>query len=202
MSRPARPAPLCARRETEEKRPAAVPFRQRSGRGYHIHNGSHLHAEDLACALTSTVWRLKHLTLRFTSGLPGGRPRSSIACFRLSGPCRERQAESGRDEWRVHLNDPKTWRTAVQAVARVLKGWQEEADPGSERRTWRWLLEGDSDADGYDHTGEPLSLWGFLRIGLERGGPGDPDKGEDIDLQGFGLRIWGERATKSGPGNL
>jgi hypothetical protein len=111
------------------------------------------------------------------------------------------QAESGPEEWRVHLSDPKTWRAALQAVARVLKGWQEEADPGSERRTWRWLLEGDTDADGYDHTGEPLSLWGFLRMGLERGGPGDPEKGEDIDLQGFGLRIWGERPGKGNAGS-
>ncbi len=101
-------------------------------------------------------------------------------------------SEVGPDEWRVHVEDPKTCRAALQAVARVLKGWQEEADPGSERRTWRWLLEADTDADGYDHNGEPLSLWGFLRISLERGGPGDPDKGEDVDLQGFGLRIWGE----------
>jgi hypothetical protein len=105
------------------------------------------------------------------------------------------QVEAEGEEWLIHLNDPKTWRTALQAVERVLKGWQEEADPGSERRTWRWLLEGDSDSDGYDHTGEPLSLWAFLRIGLERGGPGDPDKGEDIDLQGFGVRIWGQRTT-------
>jgi hypothetical protein len=102
------------------------------------------------------------------------------------------ESEVGPDEWRIHIADPKTWRAAVQAAARVLKGWQEEADPGSERRTWRWLLEADTDSDGYDHNGEPLSLWGFLRISLERGGPGDPDKGEDIDLQGFGLRIWGE----------
>ena len=34
----------------------------------------------------------------------------------------------------------------------MLKGWQEEAETGSEKRTWRWLLEGDTDADGYDHT--------------------------------------------------
>ena len=74
-----------------------------------------------------------------------------------------------------------------------MKGWQEEADPGSERRTWWWLIEGDTDADGYDHTGEPTSLWGILRVSLERGGPGEPDKGEDIDLEGFSLRpIWGE----------
>ncbi len=101
-------------------------------------------------------------------------------------------SEVGPDEWRIRLTDPKTWRASLQAVARVLKGWQEEADPGSERRTWRWLLEGDANEDGYDHTGEPVSLWAFLRISLERGGPDDPDKGEDIDLQGFGLRIWGE----------
>jgi hypothetical protein len=108
-------------------------------------------------------------------------------------------AEKGPEEIRIHLTDPKTVRTALQAIARVLKGWQEEADPASERRTWRWLLEGDSDADGYDHTGEPTSLWGFLRAGLERGGPGEPDKGEDIDLEGFGLRIWGD-SEKGRPG--
>ncbi|HJT77935.1 MAG TPA: hypothetical protein VJ739_12100 [Gemmataceae bacterium] len=100
------------------------------------------------------------------------------------------ESEQAADEWTLLVNDPKTWRSAVQAVTRVLKGWQEEADPASERRSWRWLLEGDTDDHGYDHTGELLTLWGFLRIGLDRGGPGEPDKGEDIDLQGFGLRIW------------
>jgi hypothetical protein len=101
--------------------------------------------------------------------------------------------EEGADELRLYVSDPKTCRSALQAVARVLKGWQEEADPGSERRSWRWLLEADTDADGYDHTGEPVSLWGFLRVSLERGGPGEPDKGEDIDLEGFGLQVEGER---------
>ena len=95
------------------------------------------------------------------------------------------------DELRVHLADPKACRAALQAVARVLKGWQEEADAHSERRTWRWLLEADTDADGYDHAGEPTSVWGFLRLGLERGGPGEPDKGEDVDLEGFGLQVQG-----------
>jgi hypothetical protein len=99
--------------------------------------------------------------------------------------------EKGPDEVRVHIDDPKTFRTALQAAERVLKGWQEEADPGSERRSWRWLLEGDTDADGYDHTGEPLSLWGFLRLGLERGVPGEGEKNEDIDLEGFGVQVWG-----------
>ncbi len=99
--------------------------------------------------------------------------------------------ESG-DEKRLHLNSPKAWQLALQAVSRVLKGWQEEADPASERRVWRWLLEADSDADGYDHAGEPTSLWAFLRLSLERGEPGEGDRGEDIDLEGFGMRIWGE----------
>ena len=101
------------------------------------------------------------------------------------------EADASGDEWRLHIADPKTWRSAQQAVARVLKGWQEEADPASERRGWRWLLEGDTDTDGYDHAGELLSLWGFLRVSMDRGGPDDPDKGEDLDLEGFGVRIWG-----------
>jgi len=100
------------------------------------------------------------------------------------------EAEQAADEWRVVVRDPKTWRGALNAVARVLKGWQEEADPGSERRSWRWLLEGDTNADGYDHSGEPVSLWGIVRVCLDRGGPGEPDKGEDLDLEGFGLRVW------------
>jgi hypothetical protein len=105
------------------------------------------------------------------------------------------EPEQGPDERRLHVSDPKSWKAALQAVARVMKGWQEEADPGGERRTWRWLLESDSDGDGYDALGEPVSLWGFLRLSLDRGGPGEPEKGEDIDLHGFGFRIWGADAN-------
>jgi hypothetical protein len=101
------------------------------------------------------------------------------------------EREDGPDERRLHVADQRAWRLALQAVSRVLKGWQEEADPGSERRSWRWLLEGDTDADGYDHTGAPTALWGFLRVTLERGGVGESDKPEDIDLEGFGLQIHG-----------
>jgi hypothetical protein len=102
------------------------------------------------------------------------------------------QAEEAADEIRVHIADPKIWRSAIHAAARVLKGWQEEAGLGSgERRAWRWLLEGDADSDGYDHTGELTTLWGFLRVSLDQGGPGEEAKGEDIDLNGFGLRLWG-----------
>jgi hypothetical protein len=100
------------------------------------------------------------------------------------------RVEQHPDEKLGHVTDPRTWRAAVTAVARVLKGWQEEADPGSERRSWRWLLEADTDTDGYDHTGEQACLWGFLRVSLDRGGPGEPDKGEDLDLEGFGVQIW------------
>ena len=100
-------------------------------------------------------------------------------------------AEDVPDEWRLHVQDPKIWRSALQAISRVLKGWQEEADPGLERRTWRWLLEGDTDTDGYDHSGDPTGLWGILRVSLDRGGVGEPEKGEDIDLEGFGIRISG-----------
>jgi hypothetical protein len=103
------------------------------------------------------------------------------------------------DEVQAKISDPKTCRAAVQAVSRVLKGWQEEAEPGSEKRHWRWLIEGDTDAYGYDHTGEQASLWGVVRVSLERGGVGEPDKGEDIDLEGFGFRIWAE-GQKGGSG--
>jgi hypothetical protein len=104
------------------------------------------------------------------------------------------ELEEGPDEQRIVMTDPKTCRIALQALSRVLKGWQEDADAGSERRMWRWLVEGDTDDAGYDHNGEPASLWCFLRVGLERGGPGEPDKGEDVDLDGFGLEITGEAA--------
>jgi hypothetical protein len=93
---------------------------------------------------------------------------------------------------RVHITDAKTAKAAVQAVARVMKGWQEDAEMGSDRRSWRWLLEGDTNPDGYDVHGEPFCAWGFLRLALDRGSPGEGEKGEDIDLDGFGFRIWGD----------
>ena len=99
--------------------------------------------------------------------------------------------EKGPDEFQVHISDARSWKNALQAASRVLKGWQEDAEPGNgERRSWRWMLEANTDANGYDHTGEAASLWAFLRLGLDRGEPGEPDKGEDIDLDGLGLQIW------------
>lgn len=106
------------------------------------------------------------------------------------------EVEERPDELRIRIGDPKTWRSALQAVARVLKGWQEEADPASERRSWRWLMEGDTDCDGYDHNGEPCTLWAFLQLGLERGGIDEQDKSEAVDLSDFGIRIWGDEPTR------
>lgn len=101
--------------------------------------------------------------------------------------------EQGPDELRLQITDTKGWRVAVQNLSRVLKGWQEEAsDTGKdERRGWRWLVEADVDASGYDMQGEKASVWAYLRLSLDRGGPGDNEKGEDIDLNGFGIQIAG-----------
>ena len=101
------------------------------------------------------------------------------------------RVEKGPDELRVDVPDPKTCRLAITAVSRVMKGWQEEAEPGNEKRSWRWLVEADTDADGYDHYGEKASLWGFLRVSLDRGSPAEGEKGEDFDLDNFGLQILG-----------
>jgi len=121
--------------------------------------------------------------------------RSSAIEHRLFDAIRQLpnvQFEPNPDELRVVVTDPKTVRQALHAVERILKGWQEEAsDAGNERRVWRWLLEADVDAHGYDHNGERSSIWAFLRLSLERNAPDEMEKGEDIDLNGFGLRIWG-----------
>jgi hypothetical protein len=103
--------------------------------------------------------------------------------------------EQSGDELRLHVTDPKGWKAAVQNLSRVLKGWQEEASDGGkeERRGWRWLLEADVDGAGYDMQGERASFWAYLRLSLDRGGPGEAEKGEEIDLNGFGIQIWGTR---------
>ncbi|MCE9533356.1 MAG: hypothetical protein K8T89_19855 [Planctomycetes bacterium] len=98
---------------------------------------------------------------------------------------------SAPDELTAAFTDAKSVRSAILAVERILKGWQEEAsDSGSDRRTWRWLIEADTDSNGYDHAGERASLWAFLRLTLERSAPGETEKAiEDIDMNGFGMRI-------------
>ncbi len=101
--------------------------------------------------------------------------------------------EQAADEFRLIITDAKAWKLSVQHLSRVLKGWQEEASDAAkdERRSWRWLVEADVDASGYDMQGEKASLWAYLRLGLDRGGPGESEKGEDIDLNGFGVQIAG-----------
>lgn len=100
--------------------------------------------------------------------------------------------EPGTDEIRLHITEQKSWRVATQNLSRVLKGWQEEASDAAkdERRAWRWLLESDVDASGYDMQGERASFWAYVRLSIDRGGPGE-EKGEDLDLSGFGVQIWG-----------
>jgi hypothetical protein len=98
--------------------------------------------------------------------------------------------EKEEDEVRLHVRDTKTWKAAMLNLTRILKGWQEEAEQGRERRAWRWLLEGDTDDHGYDHAGEPASIWGYLQLGLERGNFEEPEKMETVDLNAIGLRIW------------
>ena len=99
--------------------------------------------------------------------------------------------EQAPDELQLHLKDAKVYRASLQMCERVLKGWQEEAsDSGTDRRLWRWMVEADSDAHGYDHAGEKACIWAFLRLTLERGAPTDGERAEDIDLNGFGYRVW------------
>ena len=103
--------------------------------------------------------------------------------------------ETAPDEVRLHITEHKAWRVAVQNLSRVLKGWQEEATDGAkdERRSWRWLLEADVDATGYDMTGEKASIGAYVRLSVDRGGPGEAEKGEDIDLNGFGVQVLGDK---------
>ena len=75
---------------------------------------------------------------------------------------------------RVHVRDAKARKQALHGMCRVLKGWREEMERGSERRAWRWLIESDTDDHGYDHAGDPACLWAFLQLGLERGSFEEP----------------------------
>ncbi len=100
--------------------------------------------------------------------------------------------EKAPDELRLDVSEEKSWKYALTAMERVLKGWQEEGvEAENEKRSWRWLLEADIDANGFDHKGEKSAFWLFLRLAIDRGGPGEADKGEDVDLNNFGVCVWG-----------
>jgi hypothetical protein len=106
----------------------------------------------------------------------------------IPGVALERQP----DELCIDVTESKTWKQAVLNLERVLKGWQEEGvDAENEKRSWRWLLESDVDGNGFDHKGERAAFWLFLRLGIERGGPADAEKGEDVDMNNFGICVWG-----------
>ncbi len=49
------------------------------------------------------------------------------------------------------------------------------------------------DSSGYDMNGEKACWWAYVRLSLDRGGPGEQEKGEDIDLNGFGVSFWGNQ---------
>jgi hypothetical protein len=107
------------------------------------------------------------------------------------------RVEKTPEEWRVVLADSKAVKAALTAVERVMKGWQEDAEPGGERRAWRWVLEADTDSNGYDHFGELLEVWAFLRLALESGGPSDADqRTEEIEFDWFGFQIHGGTETE------
>ncbi|MFO0866958.1 MAG: hypothetical protein U0744_20340 [Gemmataceae bacterium] len=83
--------------------------------------------------------------------------------------------EKDSDEIRAHVSEAKTFQTAMTGVRRTLKGWQEEADVGRERRGWRWMLEGDTDDNGYDlrrgtvqASLSSASRWTVARLRTER----------------------------------
>lgn len=103
------------------------------------------------------------------------------------------EVDNSSDELKIPVTSEESFRAANKNMVRVLKGWQEDAaDHGGDRRAWRWLIEADVDSSGYDMSGEQSSFWAFIRLLVERGGPGD-DKTEEVDLSGFSICIHGER---------
>jgi hypothetical protein len=50
--------------------------------------------------------------------------------------------ESEKNEEHINVSAESVWENAFQSLNRVLLGWQEEADAAEERRSWRWVLEG------------------------------------------------------------
>lgn len=136
--------------------------------------GLRLQVERISVALWSP-WRsskLEHRLFDSVRKLPNVRP------------------EPARDEEVLVISDELTWEAALQGMIRILKGWQEDAAPGSEKRHWRWFVEGDSDAYGYDHGNEPFTLWVYLRLLVEQGMPSEDYKVEEIELGGLNIRFW------------
>ncbi len=89
----------------------------------------------------------------------------------------------------IHFQDEACWGKANEAMVRVLKGWQEDADTAYERRRWRWVINGDTDLYGYDITGDRMTLWAYLEVTIDRADM-EQDEKEEYDLETFGLRFW------------
>ena len=168
------------------------PRVERGGFAYHDREGQPSGGEDVSMRieLYGLMFETPAVTYYMWSTW-----RASFLEHRLFDAIRQLpsvEMEKKGDEVRATITDAKAWRASLQAISRILKGWQEEAESGAERRTWRWLLEADVDFSGYDHAGDRASLWGFLRLSMDRGTQGMDEKGEDIDLNDFGLQIWPE----------
>ncbi|MSR32499.1 MAG: hypothetical protein EXR99_13450 [Gemmataceae bacterium] len=105
--------------------------------------------------------------------------------------------EEKPDELVLKIHETKEWNLAVGVCNRVMMGWEEEADHGTERRLWCWVLEGDVNMAGYDHFGEPASIWALVRVTLERPAidPALPPV-EHFDLENFGVEFQGRHGKK------
>ncbi|MGF1578218.1 MAG: hypothetical protein ACFCD0_02520 [Gemmataceae bacterium] len=99
------------------------------------------------------------------------------------------------DEMRLSFRTEQQWQAVMDRVVRVMKGWQEEAAGRNEKRLWGWMIDGDRDAYGYDPMGEAACLWGWFRLFLERGDPGEFDKSEQVELQSLSFRFWPVRSS-------
>jgi len=102
----------------------------------------------------------------------------------------EVQVEESQAEYKIVLKNIEKFQTLLESCTRILKGWQEDADLGTERRFWCWLFEGDADASGYDHNGNPASIWIFVRAIIEHAEHSmDAPKVEHVDLESFNFEL-------------
>ncbi len=122
--------------------------------------------------------------------------RATALEHRLFDVCRNLPAckvEEEPDEWRIQLKDQASWQKIVQIIARVLDGWKEEANEiGREHRSWYWVIEAETDRNGYDSEGEPSSVWAYIQLGIEEGNPGEEKSSETLTLDGLSFRFWNE----------
>jgi hypothetical protein len=123
---------------------------------------------------------------------PWRAPVLANRCFKAVQEVPGLETTEGSDELQVKVTNPRTWQAALDAVTRVLKAWQEDAELGDERRSWRWVLRGDGPTHSEKAAGEAVILIGELRLIVERGALEDEGMDDEvIDLDGFEFRIDG-----------